>query len=94
MVKIIIQYNVPVEKQEVYLQSTMEKIKPFWESHGCLSYEVWQRSDDEKGFIKEMVFQDGASMKKTLSLKESEPIKALFFQFATDVVRMTCERKV
>ena len=94
MFKIIFQYNVSVEKQEAYLQSTTEKIKPFWESHGCLSYEVWQRSDDERSFIKEMKFQDGASMKKALSLNESEPIKALFFQFATDVERMTCERKV
>jgi quinol monooxygenase YgiN len=94
MIKVIFHYNVAVEKRQGYLQSTRKEIKPFWESHGCLSYEVWQRSDDERGFVKEMVFQDGASMKKALSLQESEPIKALFYQFATDIVRMTCEKKI
>jgi len=94
MVKIVFQYNVPAEKQAMYLQVTEEKIKPFWETHGCISYEVWRRSDNETGFLKEMDFQDGASMKKALSLEASEPIKALFYEYAADIVRTMWEKKV
>ena len=42
MVKVVFTFDVAPEKQSEYLKATAEKIKPYWESHGCQSYDVWQ----------------------------------------------------
>jgi quinol monooxygenase YgiN len=94
MVKVVFQYNVPKEKQAEYLQLTREKIKPFWENHGCQSYTVWQVSESETGFVKEMLFENMAGMKETMSLKEADPVKEMYFKFAVDVSRKIITKQV
>ena len=89
MVIMVYTYEVPAEKRSEYLKVTKEKIKPFWESHGCKSYNVWQEAEGGTSFIKPMVFEDIASMKKTMALREGEgkQIINLFNSFATNVSR-------
>jgi hypothetical protein len=94
MVKVIFQYNVPKEKQAEYLQITRDKIKPFWEANGCQSYTVWQVGESETGFVKEMLFESMPGMKETMALKQADPIKELYFKFATDVSRKIITKKV
>ena len=63
MVTVIYEYDVPVEKQDEYVQATKEKIKPFWESIGCKAYDIWQVAESETRFIKTMLFEDMSAMK-------------------------------
>ena len=94
MVKVVFQYNVAKEKQAEYLQITQDKIKPFWEANGCQSYTVWQVGESETGFVKEMLFESTPGMKETMALKQADPIKELYFKFATDVSRKVITKKV
>jgi hypothetical protein len=94
MVKVVFYYNVPKEKQAEYLRITQEEIKPFWETHGCKSYTVWHEAESETGFVKEMLFETKSGMKETMSLKEAEPVKEIYFRFATDVSRKIIEKNV
>jgi hypothetical protein len=94
MVKMIFEYDIPIEKQGEYLRTTKEKIKPFWEGHGCKSYSVWQWTDSETRFVKEMLFDDQSVMKQTLSMKEADSVKALFYSFAGDSSRKVYTQKV
>jgi quinol monooxygenase YgiN len=89
MVVMLYIFEVAPEKQSEFLKAAAGKIKPFWESHGCKSYTVWQAADGSNSFIKPMVWDDKASMDKTMSLREGEgkPIVDLFYSFATNVVR-------
>jgi quinol monooxygenase YgiN len=94
MLKVIFQYNVAKEKQDEYLQITRDKIKPFWESHGCQSYTVWQVAESDTSFVKEMLFESGSGMKETMALKEADPVKEMYYKFATDVSRIMIAQKV
>ncbi len=94
MIKVIFSYEVSPEKQEEYLKVTYEKIKPFWESHGCQSYSVWQVNDQTSTFIKEMLFKDLEEMKRVMALDEANPVKELFYSFAMNVSRMVCTKKI
>jgi len=94
MVKVVFQYNVAKENQAEYLKLTQEKIKPFWEANGCQSYSVWQVGESETGFVKEMFFDSMPRMKETMALKQADPIKELYFKFATDVSRKVITKKV
>jgi quinol monooxygenase YgiN len=94
MVKVVFEYNVPKEKQAEYLQLTQERIRPFWEAHGCQSYSVWSVAESETGFVKEMLFENMSAMKETMSLKEAEPVKEIYFKFALDVSRRIITKKV
>ena len=94
MVKVVFQYNVAKEKQGEYLKVTQDKIKPFWEANGCQSYTVWQVGDSETGFVKEMLFESAPAMKETMALKQADPVKELYFKFATDVSRKIITKKV
>jgi hypothetical protein len=93
MVKVVFHYDVPKVKQTEYLRMTQETIKPFWETHGCRSYTVWQVAESETGFVKEMLFESESGMKETMSLKEAEPVKEIYFRFATDVSRRIVVQK-
>lgn len=95
MVIIVYTYEVPAEKHGEYLKVTAEKIKPFWESRGCKSYDVWQAAEDGTSFIKTMLFEDMDSMQKTVALSKGEgkPISDLFYSFANDVSRKTYIQK-
>ncbi len=94
MVKVIFEYKVAKERQAEYLQLTREKIKPFWEASGCASYAVWQVAENETAFVKEMLFDSISAMKETMALKQAEPIKEMYFRFATDVTRKIITKKV
>lgn len=94
MVKVIFLYDVPEEKQKAYLEVTAQKIKPFWESKGCDSYNVWKVDDSQTAFVKEMIFKDDATIKKTLSLEAAEPIKELFYDFAKNISRKIWTQKI
>ena len=87
MLKIVFIYEVSSEKQDEYLKITKDKIKPFWETHGCDAYAVWLSSEGSTKFIKEMIFKDEGAMQSAMSLAEAEPIKKLFFQFAGSITR-------
>lgn len=93
-VKIVFTYDVPVDRQPEYLNLTRDKIKPFWESHGCQSYSLWQPIDSPTAFVKEMVFEDRAAMEKTMALDEAKPVKELFQNFAQGVSRKVCIYKI
>ena len=96
MVKVIFRYEVAQEKQVDYLKATAEVIKPFWESHGCISYTVWQVEDGS--FIKEMLFADEETRQKALALPQSDAkakeAVGLFTQYALNTTRRACEQKV
>jgi len=94
MIKVVFQYHVTKEKQAEYLQLTQDKIKPFWEANGCQSYTVWQVAESDTGFIKEMLFESGSALKETMALKQANPIKELYFKFATDISRKIVTKKI
>lgn len=94
MLKVIFEYNIPVDKQEEYLKATNDTIKPFWESKSCKSYNVWQVAGNETRFVKEMIFEDKSVMKESMALEEAGPIKEIFFSFAEDISRKTCFLKI
>jgi hypothetical protein len=93
-VKVVFTYDVLVENQKEYLEITGEKIRPFWESHGCQSYSVWQVNDNSAAFVKEMVFENLTAMERSMSLQEAKSIKDLFFAFADNVSRKVCIKKI
>lgn len=94
MVQVIFFYEVSEERQQAYLEETAKTIKPFWESNGCDLYSVWKVDGSQTAFVKEMIFEDEATMKRTLSLEAAEPIKELFYDFAKDVSRKICTQKI
>ncbi len=88
-------FDVPEEKQSDYLKATTEKIKPFWESHGCESYNIWQTSEGSPTYMKIMFFKDPDSMMKSLqsSGEEGKPVIDLYNSFATNVTNKTYVKK-
>ena len=94
MIKIVFTYEVLKERQDEYLKITKDKMKPFWESHGCDAYTLWQSPEESTTFVKEMVFKDEPTMQTTMSLEDAQPIKKLFSQFATGVIRVTYRQVV
>jgi hypothetical protein len=93
MLTVIFEYDVAVESQDVYVQTTIEKIKPFWESIGCKAYDIWQVKESETGFVKTMFFEDAAAMKSAMENKKADAIKEIFFKFAQNVSRKVCLKK-
>ena len=95
MVIIVYSYQVPAEKHSQYLKATAEKTKPFWESRGCRSYDVWQAAESGTSFIKTMFFEDMDSMQKTMALSKGEgkPFVDLFYSFANDISRQAYIQK-
>ena len=94
MIKVIFFYDIPEEKQKAYLEVTAQKIKPFWESNGCDSYTVWKIEGSDASFVKEMLFSDDTTLKRTLSLESAEPIKELFYGFAKNISRKISIQKI
>lgn len=98
MVKVVFMFDVPKEKREEYLKVTAEVIKPFWESHGCLSYSVWQTDEGSPDFIKEMFFEDLTSKEKTMTLSQVAPeakeVVARWRSFTVNMQRKSCVQKV
>jgi quinol monooxygenase YgiN len=72
MVNLVYMYEVAPEKQQEYFKVTAELIKPYWESHGCQSYNISQDAEGGTAFLKEMLFPDMESLKKTTRLAETD----------------------
>ncbi len=90
MSKAYFYYEVPVEKQQEYLKFVSEELKPFFESRGARSYDVYQDTNPERPtrFVAEMVFDDLDSMQKTMGQHGKDPeydaMVNRFFTFTTD----------
>jgi L-rhamnose mutarotase len=82
MVKVVFTFNVAPERQSEYVKATAEKIKPYWESHGCQSYTIWQ-VEGETMFVKEMLFADQREKDKTMSTKDpgADEVRKLWHSF-------------
>ncbi len=80
-------FDVAGEKQAEYIKATKETIKPFWESHGCQSYDIWQVADGGTAFMKIMLFADPDAMKKSTegNAEAAKPVVQLWSSFATNV---------
>ena len=72
MVELVFMFEVPKEKQEEFLNFVKTGTKPYWESHGCLGYNVWQALGEDS-FIKRMEFSDMATFEKVLPAGEQDP---------------------
>ena len=94
MIKIVFMYEVIREKQDEYLKMTRDRIKPFWESHGCEAYTLWQAPEEPAKFVKEMLFKDEPTMQTVMNLEDAQPVKKLFSQFATGITRKTHKQVV
>lgn len=89
MVKVIFSFEVPKEKQEEFLEFVKSGIKPYWESHGCLAYEVWQ-AEGETAFIKTMDFSDLQTMKTVMPAQEQNPeCRALIERFESYTINLS-----
>ena len=89
MVELVFMFTVPREKQEEFLNFVKSGTKPYWESHGCLGYNVWQARDKDS-FMKRMEFQDMATFEKVLPSGEQNPEgKALIQKFHSFVENVT-----
>jgi quinol monooxygenase YgiN len=93
-VKVVFTFEVSTDNQPEYLKVTGEKIKPFWESHGCQSYSIWQVTDNPTAFVKEMVFEDRGAMEKSMALNEAKSVKELFYSFAGNISRKVYLQKI
>ena len=100
MVKGIWTFEVPEEKQEEYLKMTAEFIKPFWESRGCISYQVYQDYTNPRRFVKEQIYPDKETLDRDVAaaLEEKDPkaVEAvnLFRTYAKDIIRRLCIPRV
>ena len=81
MVKVVFTFKVPKERQAEFLGFVKSGTKPWWESHGCLAYDVWQ-ADGEDAFIKTMDFPDLNTLKTVMPTHEQNPeCRALIDKF-------------
>jgi len=92
MVTMIFEYDIPVEKQAEYVQVIQEKIKPLWESIGCIAYDIWKVGDSETAFVKTMLFEEVSGLKESMARKEAGPVKEIFGRFAENVSRKMCAK--
>ena len=81
MVKVVFTFKVPKEKQMEFLEFVKSGTKPWWESHGCLAYNVWQ-ADGQNAFIKTMDFPDMNTVKTFMPTHEkNQECRALIEKF-------------
>lgn len=98
VVNMVYMFEVAAERQKEYLKVTAEIIKPYWESHGCLSYSIFQGAEESAHFIKRMRFADVPAMQKSLGLietdKEGKAVVQRFRSFVTNVSRRVYVQKL
>jgi quinol monooxygenase YgiN len=81
MVKVVFAFEVAKENQEEFLDFVKSGTKPWWESHGCLAYDVWQAAG-ENAFIKTMDFADQETFQTVMPANERDPeCRALIEKF-------------
>lgn len=97
MVEVVFTFDVPKEKQAEYLKATIDTIIPYWESHGCQSYDIWQATEGKSAFVKRMLFPDMPTMQKAMSLVESDDeaksIVGIFRSFVPNPTRRIYVKK-
>jgi len=90
MLKAVLRYGVPVEKQEEYFKFIREELKPTFEANGCRAYNVFREVArennkdlvDEEQLITEIVFDDPAAQKKFVGqFHNSETWKGLLEKY-------------
>ncbi len=79
-------FEVPEESQAAYLKTTAEVIKPFWEAHECISYEVFQDYfTNPERFVKIQFYEDKETMERSLALarqdEEGQKVVGEFMKF-------------
>ena len=72
MIEMSFQFEVAKEKQDEFLTFVREVAKPWWETHGCQAYSMWQVSG-ENVFNKRMIFADMATLEKVIPANEQDP---------------------
>jgi len=75
MAKAYFSYNIPEEKQAEYLKFVADELKPFLQSRGARTYEVYQNANQENptNFMAEMIFDDVETMQKTMGMHGKDP---------------------
>ena len=86
MVELVFFFEVPKETQEEFLNFVKTGTKPYWESHGCLGYNVWQALGEDS-FIKRMEFADMAALEKAGSAAEQDPEGKAFIEKFNSLVK-------
>ena len=88
-------FEVSEQKQAEYLKTTAEVIKPFWERHECLSYEVYQDYfTSPTRFVKIQFYKDKQTMEASLALaRNSEEGKNVVATFMQYIVPETLEQR-
>jgi len=92
MEKSVFMFDVLEDKQEEYLKVTKEVIKPYWESHGCVSYTVWKTDEGSPAFLKEMLFESPRSTAQSDD-PEAKKVVGLFRKYAVNTQRKTYIQK-
>jgi quinol monooxygenase YgiN len=89
MVLVVFTYDVDPARKQEYIKATAEKIKPFWESKGCQSYNIWELEGGNT-FLKFMFFPDIESKDKVMGLKteEADSVRQLWKSFTTEFTSM------
>jgi len=90
---VVFSFDVPEEKQAEYLKATSEKIKPFWEAHGCLSYDVWQTEEGSPAFIKTMLQESSRPQGGGGPGEEAKAAVQLFESFVVNLSRKTYTKR-
>ncbi len=89
MIKVVFMFEVAKERQAEFLAFVKSGTKPWWESHGCLGYDVWQ-ADGENAFIKTMDFPGLKEMKKIMPANEQDPeCRALIQKFESYTINLS-----
>jgi hypothetical protein len=88
----IFHFEVEPEDQAEFLQVVKDRIKPYWESHGCWSYNVYQAYDAEAGpgrhFVKTQIMEGMPSTVEESRAKrtpESQEVVERFYRYAKNV---------
>jgi hypothetical protein len=93
--------EVAPEKQADFLRVVREQIKPYWESHGCLAYNVYQEYDADAGagnrFIKTQLMEGMPRSIKEARAERSPEAQAIidtFYSYAENVSFRTVMQQV
>jgi hypothetical protein len=85
-------FEVEPEKQDDFIKAVNETIKPYWESHGCWAYNVYQEYDSGKGpgtkFIKTQIMEGVPPSLEEARAKrspEAQKVVDLFYSYTSNV---------
>jgi hypothetical protein len=96
MVRGIWFFQVAEEKQEEFLQQVNDIVKPYWESHNCIAYNVYQDMNDPTLFVKEQIYPDIESMESDGELffggtdPRAQEVVEIFRSYAANIEKRLC----